>query len=777
MFKKIVSQLSFSPALVGQLGFYAKRLRKEQATRRLGLIFVALALVVQSLVVFQAPEPANAAGANDMVRGGLGTGSTLSINKYLRPYDANERHLKDTTNYFGITRDEIKNAKLAYITVGNRKSYGYENRAGSTAIPITNADGKKVTTLYGRPMTVWGWKPTSKAEVFVGQSKKAGWFAILAVCGNIITDEYPPKPVQPKPANIIASKSGINVSQGNADATKVTARTNDTIKYTVSVKNTGEKDGSVTMKDNLSDILRYSTLTNNGGGTYYKDTKTLSWGAVTVKPGQTITKTYTVKLNSSLVTSTAICSMKNNFLDKSVTVKVGCSTPPAEIISSKGAVNVTQGNADATKVAARTKDTITYTVTVKNTGGTAALVSLKDNLSEVMKFAKITNNGGGTYNAGSKTLSWGTVNIKPAETVTKKYTVKMNDSLVNTTTDCSMKNNFLDKSVVIPVECTTPPAELEPSKTAVNTTQGNVDATKTTALANDNITYTVSMKNSGGTAASVVLTDDLSDVLALASLADNGGGVFDKETNTLSWGKVTVKPGETVTKKYTVKINNSLINETSECSIVNNFMGKEVAIDVDCETPPSDIVPSKTAINTSQGGVDATTVTAHVNDRITFTLTAENKGGTAEEFTFEDTLSDALEYAKIIDNGGGTFNEETKILSWPAITLEPGGKEVRTFSMQILPEIPATPQGISDPTSYDCRIENTFLSADVIFSVTCPTPKVIEQVVPELPKTGPTENMMFASIVLAVVTYFYLRSRQLGTEVRLIRRDINGGTI
>jgi len=38
MFRKIVSNLPFSPALVGQLGFYAKRLRKEETTRRLGLI-------------------------------------------------------------------------------------------------------------------------------------------------------------------------------------------------------------------------------------------------------------------------------------------------------------------------------------------------------------------------------------------------------------------------------------------------------------------------------------------------------------------------------------------------------------------------------------------------------------------------------------------------------------------------------------------------------------------------------------------------------------------
>ncbi len=58
MFRKLVSNLAFSPALVGQLGFYAKRLRKEEATRRAGLVFVALALVVQSFSVFSPPESA-----------------------------------------------------------------------------------------------------------------------------------------------------------------------------------------------------------------------------------------------------------------------------------------------------------------------------------------------------------------------------------------------------------------------------------------------------------------------------------------------------------------------------------------------------------------------------------------------------------------------------------------------------------------------------------------------------------------------------------------------
>lgn len=519
MFKKIVSQLSFSPALVAQLGFYARRLRKEQATRRIGLVFVALALVVQSLVVFQAPEPANASSYNDMIIGGLGTGSNRSLNKFIEPYDRNSRHLKDIMNYFGITREEITATKFQQFTVGDRKGYGYENRAGSKTIKITDASYKEVQTIYGRPLTIWGNSPSAKMWGYVGHSKKIGWFAILQACGNLITEEYPEKPTPP-PA-------------------------------------------------------------------------------------------------------------------------------PAHIVASKTAINTTQ-NVTANKTSAKENDIITYNVTVKNTGGTAKTVAMSDNLTEVLSYSKLTNVGGGTLNTSTNVLSWPSVNLKPNASVSHSYSVQMNSSLISNTTDCHMRNNFIDQTFTVPVACSTPPAKIEASKTALNTSQGNVDAT---------------------------------------------------------------------------------------------------------------------------------TVTAKSNDRITFTITVENTGGTAKEFTFEDNIGDTLEYSKLVDNGGGTYDEKTRNLTWPSITLEPGDTQVRTFTVQILSEIPATPKGISDPSSYDCRIENAFLTSSVVIDVTCPTPKVIEQVVPELPKTGPTENMIFAGIVLGIATFFYLRSRQLGTEVRLIRRDINGGAI
>jgi hypothetical protein len=66
---------------------------------------------------------------------------------------------------------------------------------------------------------------------------------------------------------------------------------------------------------------------------------------------------------------------------------------------------------------------------------------------------------------------------------------------------------------------------------------------------------------------------------------------------------------------------------------------------------------------------------------------------------------------------------------------------------------------------------------NVTVRVDCQPPKEIEHIVTQLPHTGPTENLIFAGIVLSVVTYFYVRSRQIGKEVHLIRRDLNAGTI
>ncbi len=381
MFRKIVSNLSFSPALVGQLGFYAKRLRQEEATRKLGLIFVVLALIVQSLAVFQAPESANASSPNDFVYGGLGK----SINNFLAPYDNNTANLKDIMTYMGISREEIASAQYGSFITGSKISWGHNSRfsytQGERSVPITNASGAIVTTIYARPMTLLN---GSKARIYgwIGHSARVGWFAVMQVCGNLVTNAIPAPPAAPTPApaptptpaptvvapakcnfnsslladskdcqpcpgdntiwikdekcsaTIVQSKAAINVTQGSVDATTVTANGGDTIAYTITVKNTGLASTDTTISDQLADTLEYSTLVDNGGGNLDATTKALSWPVVTLAPGASQVRSFVIRVMDPIPATARgqsdptsyDCHMVNVF-GNSVDVSVNCAAP------------------------------------------------------------------------------------------------------------------------------------------------------------------------------------------------------------------------------------------------------------------------------------------------------------------------------------------------------------------------------------------------------------------------------------------------------------------
>lgn len=160
MFRKIVSNLAFSPALVGQLGFYAKRLRKEEATRRIGLIFTALALVVQSFAVFSPPESANAASSSDFIRGGFS-----NVNEYLSHYDQNSNSLKDIFTSLGISRNEIRDAKKGTINSKDVLSWGMSSRfsaaQGERTYSYSKSNGS-TGTVYYRPLSLWDSKDYTK---------------------------------------------------------------------------------------------------------------------------------------------------------------------------------------------------------------------------------------------------------------------------------------------------------------------------------------------------------------------------------------------------------------------------------------------------------------------------------------------------------------------------------------------------------------------------------------------------------------------------------------
>jgi hypothetical protein len=220
---------------------------------------------------------------------------------------------------------------------------------------------------------------------------------------------------------------------------------------------------------------------------------------------------------------------------------------------------------------------------------------------------------------------------------------------------------------------------------------------------------------------------------------------------------------------------------SNECRY-NNALTKN---DPDCKACPSNPTiwlkdggcnPSVTlsvyATNLSQDGKRALTTKANPGDRIQYNLSTTNASDSKTSVAIEENVGDLLEYATVIDAGGGTFDAATKKVTWGTISLGPKRVDARSFVIQLNDTIPATPRATDDPSSYDCVLSSTYGNT-LHVAVNCPLGKEVESTIKQLPETGISANVIFSLLVIMAVTYFYARSRQMNREMKVIRRDFN----
>jgi hypothetical protein len=610
MFRRIVSNLAFSPALVGQLGFYAKRLRKEESTRRLGLVFTALALIVQSLAVFSPPEAANAA-----------------------------------------TPGQVGSAPRCTVDAVGPRASAFTVNANNKAVVSFDVSGGKAC----------------KVQVSVNT-----FFA-------------PSMDGHPYEQQILHDR---------------TTRTFDT-------------PGRYAMQ---ADLPNQSTPAK---GCYYQ--ADLTYGTHNVLP---VLAYDHGKLNCGVTVASASCTSLN-------------------IIQATPTRFTLRGNASATKatinkyVFAITKPNGQTVEKVQATGATTASVVYEDTTP-------------GTYNAKLTVYSSVGQDSGPAckgsFTVAGPATPTASCSNVAATITNRTQAYFTGSAAVSGGATITGYTFIVKNAHGVEVKRVTVPSSATTAG-----TSAVDIPNAGDYSVQLIVHTSLGD-----------------KTNTTS----CVKPF-TIAPPSVCQYNPTLPPTSPDCQPCED----NPTVWIKDEKCAAVIINTKTATNMTQGNVNAMTVTARAGDKLSYTITVQNKGLISQSVTMQEDLADVLEYSTLVDQGGGQLNAQTKTLTWPVVTLAAGQKQSRTLAVQVMNDIPSTNTGTGILTSYDCKMANTFGNT-IMVGVDCPPQKVVvEQVTGELPHTGPRENMIFAGLLLAVVVYFYARSRQLGTEVRLIRRNLNTGTI
>jgi hypothetical protein len=180
------------------------------------------------------------------------------------------------------------------------------------------------------------------------------------------------------------------------------------------------------------------------------------------------------------------------------------------------------------------------------------------------------------------------------------------------------------------------------------------------------------------------------------------------------------------------------------------------------------------ASNLSQSGKVATKTTAAPGDRLQYNLHTTNTSPNRTNVAIEENVGDLLEYATVIDAGGGTFDAATKKITWGNVSLDSNQVDARSFVLQLNDTIAATPQAVDDPSSYDCLLTNSYGNT-LHIAISCPLGKNVESTVKQLPETGIGANIVFSLILIMTVTYFYARSRQMNREMKVIRHDYNVG--
>ena len=313
MFRKLVSNLPFSPSLVGQLKLYFRKLKREHLSRQISLLFAVLIIASQLVSIVRPTQASLAASSNDIIFGG-GTKSQMQSVLTTGCDNRGRCDVKSIYDTYGITETALSSANSASIHSDTRNDYWIVGRVPRGYPNETSIGLKNQRVLYVHRLDDWGSLRSWPAlEVKTPQ----GTIWILAASGDIVGTK-----------NQLVNREGIilaqscnmleetsvnqsscfeqhtavrNITQQRNNADKTIVHPSDTLEYTISIKNTGlTPQTNMVISQNMEDALEYSDIIDASGASFTQNpVKLLSWTLPQIKPGETIEKTVLIKVKNA----------------------------------------------------------------------------------------------------------------------------------------------------------------------------------------------------------------------------------------------------------------------------------------------------------------------------------------------------------------------------------------------------------------------------------------------------------------------------------------------
>ena len=392
---------------------------------------------------------------------------------------------------------------------------------------------------------------------------------------------------------------------------------------------------------------------------------------------------------------------------------------------------------------------ITYTITVKNSGGVAKDVTVQDSAPEGTTFVsdsiKVDNSG--TSYTESNLNSGITVNVGANSETKVTFEVTVNQL------DEGIYIKELKNTAVVDGQNTNETTTVV-NKSNLTFTKTSDPAPGTEVKKGDEITYTINLNNSGTMEADAIVKDNIPEGTTFVSnsIKINDGDTSYDETNLESGINVPVGINETVKVSFKVTVNDldngaeiknvATVNDTSTNEITHEYVEAEITsvksqytengLDyvvpgekiiytiiaknsggLDKEVTISDTVPEGTIF--VEGSIKVNTLSTYQEQDLTaltetdlangITLNVPKGSSTAEGFvrlSFEVTVN--LDTTGEIRNTATVDDEPTNEVSKPVVTTEKISEIIRNDENSTLAENEVT---VNDKIKYTIRVTNT----------------------------------------------------------------------
>ena len=438
-------------------------------------------------------------------------------------------------------------------------------------------------------------------------------------------------------ANLTAKKSNLEIHK---TVDKESVKIGDTLTYTISVKNNGDKVAKAIIYDNVPE----GTVLLNKDNNEDENTKKLTW-RVTVEPGETENVEFTVRVKAEKGT------IKNSAIVN------GKTTEETET----GIINIT-GKKEVDKVEAKVGDTLTYTITLTNSGNADGTVTVTD---EIPTGTRIKDENTTGYNKETNTMTWSNVEVKAGKSVELTLEVEVKDDTTDT-----VKNVAKIDNKEIP----------EKPETKVANITGTKTVDKTEAKVGDTLTYTIALTNNGNADGTVTVTDEIPTGTTLVADSITANGSYNEENKTITWTDVKVEAGKTAEVSFKVTINNDTKTSVTNKAVIDG-------------NKPTEEVETKVANITGTKTVDKTET--KVGDTLTYTITLTNSGNADGMVTVTDEIPTGT---RIKDENTTGYNKETNTMTWSNVEVK-AGKSVE-LTLEVVVE-----GGVSEITN-TAKIDN-----------------------------------------------------------------------